>query len=193
MKELSNKSLAILVAIAIVVSVVGTFTLLSTLDPSVTGAATGIARVAVTGLVAISLPVNTVDFGYVVQGNSKNTITNSPPPLVVQNDGGVFVNVSIARDNTSTAMFTGTGGGDNTASFRYKIDTVGGEPNSFNYGASTTSWANVPGTTADEDVIAELNWSDSSDSAEIDLSIAVPADESLGAKNETLVFIAEQS
>lgn len=193
MSELSNKALAVLVALAIIVSIGGTLTLLTKIRPIATGAAIGIAKVDVKGLVAISLPVNAVDFGATVQGSSKDTIANNPPPLTVQNDGGVLVNVSIARDNASTPLFSGTGGGDNTASFRFKVDTAGAEPGSFNYAASTTSWTNVPGTTPMDDIIAELNYSDSSDLAEVDLQINVPIDEPLGLKNETLVFTAEQS
>lgn len=192
-EEISNKTLAILVVIAVIVSIGTTIVLLSQMSPGTTGAATGLAKVDVTGLVAISLPTNTVDFGSVVQGYSANTTTGSPAPLTVQNDGGVLVNVSIAKDNSSSALFSGTGSGDNTATFQFKIDTVGGEPNSFNYGSSQTSWTNVPGTTAIDDVITELKYSDSTDSAEVDLMINVPSDEPLGAKNETLVFTAEQS
>ncbi|MEA3430524.1 MAG: hypothetical protein U9R08_04590 [Nanoarchaeota archaeon] len=192
-EEISNKTLAILVIIAVIVSIGTTVTLLTRLDSGATGAATGLAKVDVTGLVAISLPSNTVDFGSVVQGYTADTTTNSPAPLTVQNDGGVPVNVSIERDNSSSALFSGTGSGDNTATFKFKIDTVSGEPNSFNYGSSTTSWTNVPGTTAIEDVITDLNYTNTNDIAEVDLQINVPNDEPLGSKNETLVFIAEQS
>ena len=194
MGEISNKTLTVLVILAIIVSIGGTMTLLTKIRPGgATGAATGLAKVSIVGLVAISLPVNTVDFGATVQGSSKNTTLNSPAPLTVQNDGGVLVNVSIARDISSGWMFNGTGGGDNTNTFRFKIDTNGAEPNSFDYAASTIGWTNVPGTTPIDDIIAKLNYSDSNDLAEVDLLINVPIDEPLGQKNETLVFVAEQS
>lgn len=192
MNEISNKTLAILIAIAIVVSIAGTITFLVKIQPVATGAATGIAKVDVTGLVAISLPTNTVDFGTVYQGATDNTTDNSPGPLEIQNDGGVDVNVSIARDSSSTPLFSGTGGGDNTPSFRFKIDNST-EPNSFNWGTSTTSWTNVPGVSGINNVLNELKYQDSSDTAEVDLLIAVPLDEPVGLKNETLVFTAIQS
>jgi len=192
MTELSNKALAILVVVAIVVSVIGTVTIVTKVKPTATGAATGIAKVSVTGVVAISLPTNTVDFGSVYQGATKNTTTNNPSPLTVQNDGGVNVNVSIARDTGSSALFSGTGGGDNTASFQFKIDNST-EPNSYDYPASTTTWTNVPGTAGINNVLNTLKYNDVSDTAEVDLLITVPIDEPVGAKNETLVFTAVQS
>ena len=192
MGEISNKALAVLVALAIIVSLGGTVMLLTKIRPVMTGAATGIAKVDVTALVAISLPVNTVDFGSILQGYSDNTTDNSPAPLTVQNDGGVNVNVSIERDASSTPMFSGTGGGDSSTSFRFKINSSA-EANSFDYAQSTTNWTNVPGTTPIDDVIAVLNYSDSNDLAAVDLLINVPIDEPLGVKNETLLFTAEQS
>jgi hypothetical protein len=192
MNEISNKTLAILVALAIIVSVIGTITLLIRIKPIATGAATGIAKVDVTGLVAISLPTNTVDFGTVYQGATDNTTDNSPGPLIIQNDGGVDVNVSIARDVNSTALFSGTGGGDNTASFQFKVDNST-EPNSFNWATSTISWTNVPGVAGINNILNELKYNDASDTAEVDLLINVPFDEPVGQKNETLVFTAIQS
>ncbi len=188
----SNKALAVLVVLAIIISVGSTMMILNKIKLGTTGAATGIAKVNVTAIIAISLPVTTVDFGNIYQGYTDNTTDNNPFPLTVQNDGGVLVNVSIARDVASSALFSGTGGGDNTSSFQFKIANSS-EPNSFNYAASTTTWTNVPGITALGDVIAELNYSDSNDLSEIELLINVPYDETPGAKNETLVFIAEQS
>ncbi len=190
--EISNKGLAILVALAIIVSIASTVTLLAKIKPVTTGAATGIAKVDVSPIVAISLPVNAVDFGTVLQGATDNTTDNSPGPLIIQNDGGVDVNVSIARDTNSTPLFSGTGGGDNTASFKFKIDNST-EPNSFDYASSTTTWTNVPGVAGLNNVLNVLKFQDASDTAEVDLLINVPADESVGKKNETLVFTAAQS
>ena len=94
MKEISNQALAVLLVIAIVASLGETMFLISRPSLETTGAATGIAKVNVTPMIAISLPVNVVDFGVLYQGDTKNTTTDNPGPLVVQNDGSVFVNVS---------------------------------------------------------------------------------------------------
>ncbi|MBR9692167.1 hypothetical protein GOV06_05280 [Candidatus Woesearchaeota archaeon] len=192
MSEVSNKVLAVLVALAIIVSIGGTLMLLTKIKPTMTGAATGVAKVDVTAVVAISLPTSTVDFGTIYQGATDNTTDNSPGPLIIQNDGGVDVNVSIARDSNSSALFSGTGGGDNTVSFRFKIDNST-ESNSFNYAASTTTWTNVPGVAGINNMLNELKYNDATDTAEVDLLIDVPNDEPIGSKNETLVFTATQS
>jgi|GEM_PF-2942117 len=155
-----------------------------------TGGVTGIAKVEVECIMMISLPVSSVDFGKVVQGAIDDTDDNSPMPMLIQNDGQIRVDVSLARDNDSTPLFSGTGGGDNTTSFQFKIDQ--NESNSFNFSASLTNWTNVPGT-GGINAIYGLKYSDSNDAAEIDLKIQVPSDEPAGTKNETLLFIASAS
>ena len=189
-KEISNKTLAVLLVIAIVATLSETAFLVSRVNVgTVTGAATGIAKVNVTPLISISLPTSTVDFGTLLQGDTKNTTTNNPSPLVIQNDGSVFVNVSISRDASSSALFSGTGGGDNTNSFQFEISNST-EPGSFNWGQSTVSWTNVPGTAGINNVIARLNYADITDTANVELLVKVPTDEPTGPKNETLVFTA---
>jgi len=193
MKEISNQTLAVLLVVAIVASAGQTWFLMSGNSNMVaTGAATGIAKLNVTPVVAISLPVSSVDFGALFQGASMNTTSGSPAPLQVQNDGGVNVNVSIARDVSSSALFSGTGGGDNTASFQFKV-ADGVEPISFNTAQSTTNWTNVPGTSGLSNVIVGLKYQDIDDVAQVHLLVNVPSDESPGSKSETLVFTASQA
>jgi hypothetical protein len=158
---------------------------------SATGLATGIARVRVVCMMSISLPASSVDFGDVYQGQTDDTSDGSPAPMVVQNDGSVRVDVTIARDASSSPLFSGTGGGDDTASFQFKADSTN-ETGSFNHSGSITNWTNVPGT-APLTAIYGLKYSDSQDSAEIDLRIQVPTDEPMGEKNETLDFTATAS
>jgi hypothetical protein len=191
MKEISNQTLAVLLVVAIVASAGQAVLLMPNKHLEATGAATGLAKVNIASIVAISLPTSTVDFGTLFQGSTKNTTTNSPGPLTVQNDGGVNVNVSLVRDALSSALFSGTGGGDSTASFQFKVsDRI--EVGSID-AASQTSWTNVPGTSAISNVIAGLKYNDANDIAAVDLLVNVPSDEPIGAKNETLVFTAIQA
>jgi hypothetical protein len=187
MTDISNKTLAALVVVAIVASLGSTFVLLNKTGVASTGQITGEAKVNVTAVVAISLPVNTVDFGTVYQGFNRSTDGGSPAPLVLQNDGGVNVNVSAS----GTALFGGTGGGDNTASFQYKARDDS-EPGSFTTGASVTTYVNVA-TTARNNFIANLKYGDATDSSYVDLKISVPYDETVGQKTSTLTFIATQA
>ena len=193
MGEVSNTVLAVLLALTLVVFASGTYLILDKVEvESPVGAVTGVAKVNVTAVVAISLPTSVVDFGDVFQGATKNTTIDSPPPLTIQNDGGVKVNVSIARDSASSALFSGIGGGDNTSSFQFKF-AIGAEVGSFNTVTSTTTFTNVPGVTPLANQLNELNFDDSKDIAEVDLLINVPSDEPPGQKNTTLVFTASIS
>ncbi len=157
----------------------------------ITGAPVGTTTVEVQPSVYVTLPVSSVNFGNVSAGSTKNTTSNSPPPFVIRNDGTVLVNVSIARDNSSSTLFSGTGGGDNSGSFQFKA-AVAGEGVSANPSCSISQWTNVPGTSSLV-VLCEFNYIDTNDEAEIDLLIAVPIDESAGSKQESLVFTATAS
>jgi len=155
---------------------------------SLTGAAAGLAKVNVLCFTALSIPQGTVDFGDLTQGSTKNTTTDTPLPLLLQNDGSVDVNVTLARDANSTPLFSGTGGGDNTSSFQFKVDE-GNETSSFNIAESVTVFTPVPGVTP-LPIIADLEFNNTEDTAEIDLLVIVPFDEPAGAKEELLNFIA---
>lgn len=154
----------------------------------VTGAPTGVASVSVQEAVQISLVANSVNFGNVTVGESKNTTSNSPPPFLLRNDGAVRVNVSIERETSSSQMFSGTGGGDNTASFQFR-PAVAGEGVSADPSCSLLNWTNVPGRTPLV-FLCKFNYADTNDEAEVELLINVPADEPSGYKAESLVFTA---
>ncbi len=191
-KEVSFQNLLVLALILIIISVSLTVLVLNQTKPfSITGLVSGIARVNVSDMLIISLPVNEVDFGTISRGSSDDTTDNNPQPFLIQNDGNVKVDVTIARDANSTPLFNGTGGGDNSSSFQFKADRSS-EHDSFNYGQSQNSWANVPGT-ASVLVVKGLKFADNHDTAEVDLKIAVPFDEPPGLKSEGLNFIAAQS
>ncbi|MEA3430522.1 MAG: hypothetical protein U9R08_04580 [Nanoarchaeota archaeon] len=193
-KEVSTHTLIIISIFFVLIAIAVTISFLSeyNLDwNSVTGNVVGLAEVDVVCLVGISMPVNHINFGAVPQSYFDDTTDNNPEPMIIQNDGSIKVDVSIARDETSTALFSGTGGGDNTSSFQFKAD-YSNETGAFNYAESLTDWTYVPGTDG-LIAITGLNYSDSYDSAEIDLKIQVPYNEPLGKKNETLNFIATAS
>ncbi len=163
--------------------------------PPLTGYATsqtGIASVNILSAVELTLVVNTVNFGNMSIGQSDDTSDNIPAPLILRNDGSVRVNVTVNRDPASQPLFSGTGGGDNTASFMGKIDVVAGENNAYNPACTVTAWGNIPGTIPVL-AICYLNFADSKDEAEVDIQINVPSDEPVGSKSEALIFTAYQA
>lgn len=161
------------------------------LNNKITGKAIGTAQVNVLQVAQITLTADNVNFGNISAGSTDNTTDDNPVPFEIRNDGSVEVNVTIARQSNSTALFNGTGGGDDTASFQFKAG-VAGEGISANPACSVADWTHVPGTDPLV-VLCEFNYQDSNDEAEIELLINPPADEPAGTKSENLVFTAYQS
>ena len=139
----------------------------------------------ITSEVIISLPVSVVEFGTMNTSDTKNTTTNTPGPFELQNDGNCFVNITI----NATQLFTSIAAESNN--FTYKIDNKTGEEGSFDWVLSVTAWQQMP-ITSSETAIADLNWSDSTDIAEIDLFVDVPF-EIAGDKSTTVSLTASLS
>jgi hypothetical protein len=137
----------------------------------------------ITSEIIISLPVSIIEFGVMNISESKNTTTGSPGPFELQNDGNCLVNISI----NATQLFTSILAESNN--FTYKVDNKTGEEGSFDW--AVTTWQQMPITTT-ESAIADLNWSNSTDIAEIDLFVSVPF-ESYGTKSTTVSFTASLS
>ncbi len=183
------------IIITIVVAVLAIkFTDLGQAPSAITGAATGVAEVEVLEVVTISLPVDVVNFGQIAVGGVNDTTDNNPYPFVIQNDGTVVADVTIAREASSTPLFSGTDGGDNSSSFQFMAgveEAPGGNP-CYNVNTSVTTWTNVPGTTPIY-FVKELTFQTACDTVQVELRIQVPLDEPAGAKSETLVFIGSKS
>ncbi|MFC1741785.1 hypothetical protein ACFL3V_04590 [Nanoarchaeota archaeon] len=131
MDEISNKTLATLLVVAIVISLAGTFFAMrgvTEITNIITGkAATGSAKVHINETASVNLIASTVDFssGYrnasVVTVSQECNLTSSaakptcwaesvvgtydPQDFDLENDGNVFVNVTIKSDAASTAFF----------------------------------------------------------------------------------------
>jgi len=135
-------------------------------------------------LLSATLNVSVVDFGSIGQYGSNDTTDNSPLPFVIENDGNAVSNISI----NSTAFWNTVT--STSKYYQYKIDNVTGEEGAFNWAATMTAWMNVSITGAMV-AIAELNYPDATDTAEIDLNITVPPSEAAGKKGATIIFTAE--
>ena len=134
----------------------------------------------------ISLLTSTVNFGSLSLSQNDNTTDDIPAPIVMDNDGNVFENVSVyAADDLWESV------ANPTDKFQFKIGNVTSELNSFNWTASTTIFTNLP--TAAVIAVVDLNYSDATDSAEADLKVEVPSDEPAGTKQSKVVFEAKRS
>jgi hypothetical protein len=143
-------------------------------------------NITINSYISLSLLTSTVDFGGLGLGVNDNTTDDSPGPIVMENDGNVIENVSIyAEDDLWESV------PNPTEKFQFKVDNVTTEKNSFNWSESITTFTNMP--TAAVVAVVDLNYQDSTDSAEVDLKIEVPTDEPLGVRTSKIVFEAKRS
>ena len=139
----------------------------------------------INSLISLTLPTSSVDFGTLALGSNENTTDDSPAPIKVENDGNVLINISLYANESlwvSKSL--------NTSFFRFKIDNST-EEGSFNSAPSITDWFNI--TSYAVGAIKQLNFSDATDLAEIELYVSVPTDEIAGTKTSTLVIEGEAS
>jgi hypothetical protein len=135
--------------------------------------------------VVITLVNDAVNFSSLVLNQEKDTTTNTPTPFILQNDGNVIadlVNVSAQQSLWVSRPL-------NTEYFQMKA-RVSNESGSFN-SSSVTNWVYV--TNTNQSMIWGLNYSNTNDSAYLDLYIKVPGDEPPGIKSSSIIFSWEQS
>ena len=135
-------------------------------------------RINIQSQIITSLPNNTVNFGTMNISDTKNTTTNNPFPLLLQNDGNCLLNITINATDLWQSVF------GNSSYFQYKIDNKSTENGSFNWLLSQTNWQKMPNTS--QIAIVEINWNDSIDSAEVDLLVTVPAGEGSGDRSSMI-------
>jgi hypothetical protein len=131
--------------------------------------------------VSINLINNSINFGQMGLGETKNTATGNPGPFVIQNDGNVaadLVNVSADQNIWSSVPL-------NNQYFQMKA-RQSNESGSFNVSGSMMNWVNI--STSNQTVIRTLNYSDLNDSAYLDIQVTVPGAEPPGAKQTYVIF-----
>ena len=102
----------------------------------------------------------------------------------MRNDGNVYTNITIFATNLWNSVI------NPTAYYSYKIDnvTLTGENASFRASLSSVSYTNVPNVDLETLCIAELNYTDASDSVEVDINVTTPTDEAPGARGSIITF-----
>lgn len=130
----------------------------------------------------INVTRNSVIFSEIIAGEEGNdTSDDSPLPLLVENKGNIFVNISInATDPWSSQP---------NPSQYYQFKMRENESNAFNTGTSIMTYTNMPAVLTA--ALYELNWSDASDTFQIDINITGPIGEVSGSKNSTITVVAE--
>ena len=137
------------------------------------------------GVVAFSFVLQNISFGMMGPGEQDNTTDNSPMPFIIQNDGNVFIDISI---NAGSALWVQQP--LNTSYFQFRADDRN-EQGSFNLSASQVLWNNI--SLDNKQVIRQLGYSELNDTSVIDILMKVPIDEPAGTKSSNINFIAEKS
>lgn len=202
MGDISNKTLAILVGVAIVVSLVG---LLSVGKGGVVyisgraGSGEGPVSLNLTSEVSIKVE-NAIDFGNGrVWANSTNATLDSDAGTVqwgtwaagkkyikVENDGTVNISVNVTADQNAATFIGGT-----NPSFKLKaVETETGAC----AGTLVTTYTDVPDGTEDPINICDLlMYGLGEDEFNVSVRLVVPSDAPAGQRNTTLTFSAVQA
>ncbi|MFC1728654.1 hypothetical protein ACFLZ7_04310 [Nanoarchaeota archaeon] len=194
MADVSNKTLALLVGIALVVSVIG---LVAGPKVALTGRAPsgeGIGTLNLLGDLSIDMIDSKIDFlnGTVQSGQvcdldsaavakeathcEGDWLDNVLDVITVNNTGSVSANITVTSDKNAASWISGTG---STAEYKLHSGTCAGTAQSA-YTTLTT------GETAFCDDVAN------GENLNLTLKIQVPWDGSTGAQNATITFTAHQ-
>ena len=131
--------------------------------------------------VVLSLLNSSINFGTKNIGETDDTTDDTPSPFSVQNDGNCHMDMNISADDLLWDTQPTP-----SSYFQYKVDNYTGKEGAFNWSSSTTTWTNIPVTNTT--FVSWFNYSDATDSAEIDIRIDVPLDEPAWDKNAMIQF-----
>jgi hypothetical protein len=141
-------------------------------------------NISIQSLVEISLLNSSIAFGTIAFNTSQDTTDNSPLPLLIENIGNVLVNITIWATDLWNSV------SNPSQYYQFKVDNYTLENNSFNWGLSITSFANMSANGTGLLAISELNYTDLTDTAEVDINITGPVTETAGVRNSTITLTA---
>lgn len=122
---------------------------------------------------------------------SADTTVDIPLPFLLENLGNVYVNVDIDASD----LWESLGFGNPTENYQFKvdIDAISDDSiNSFDFEGSITEFTNLPSEGNAILAIANLNYTDITDTVETDIKITVPPQETPGEKSSTITFYASR-
>jgi hypothetical protein len=197
--EISNKTLAVLLIVAIALSLGGTLVSLNRLssvmnNPGITGyaAGTGIANVSVTSNAAIRFSVSVLNFGtgytnssiqQTCSMSSNNASGYSDGPsvcvnftaaanlrsLVIENYGNINLSVTLNSTANASTMF---GGPLNLQKFRYWVQE--NETTSCKYGLAPMGWGDM--NTTEKLICSDLSFNPVNNSLVVHINFTIPYD-----------------
>ena len=141
-------------------------------------------NISIISELVMSLPIQEIDFSNLTIGQSANTSTGNPAPLVLRNDGNTYLNVSI---NFST-LFSNVA--MPSSNYQFKVNRTADD--CFVDAGTQTTWLNANSITTF--AINRLNFTSGYQAgcrnASIDLLVSVPMNELPGKKSSIITFIS---
>ncbi|MSS74271.1 LamG domain-containing protein [Candidatus Pacearchaeota archaeon] len=148
------------------------------------GSFTAPFNISLQALISASLNISVVSFGSIGYLSSNNTESNSPKPFILINNGNALTDVKLSATNLWQSV------ANPSSNYQAKIANVTtngiSENGSFIWASSVTSYTSLP--LISSNFISSLNFTDVTDSAEIDINITVPSGEGPGLKTSTVTF-----
>ncbi len=212
-EDISNKSLAILLVVSIVISLGGLIVFTTLGGDKLTGAATSpiaLARVNITARASINWTVNSVDWGTgfvndtaqfcVLNTEGENNINNCSQfttvyeGLRLENDGNRRVSLNLSTNNTAAQFIGGTG-----ALYQWKLanneSNSCGDPgpgNTCSVNASALQYQGAYSTVSNTpvEVCPCYNFQNSDDFINAELQILIPSDSLTGVRESTITAVA---
>jgi len=211
-KDISNQTLAALLAIAIIISLLGTLFVVQRTQKItyISGAAieqdTATLTATIETTTAINFTYETLNWstGQIASGNANCTLATNDTsldsgcknfsvisrPLQIDNLGNQNVSLNLSTGKTGITLF---GGSANLDSYMWAMGenetgvclTAGGSGNGF----ENTTWSSVS-----TDPITACPWfnaGDTKDSIHLDIKLVIPSDASTGTLSDTITAVAE--
>ena len=203
-EEISNRTLAILLILAIAISLGGTIISLNrftqvNMITGLAGSSTGSARVNVTSTASLRFVKNATNFGdgsvNTSAGNQYCRLTaeelidyngtaatcigfnTSREELEIENDGNTLLNVTLASAKTPAQFIGGT-----TPEFMWKVDA--NESLVCDGSIAPADWTTV--STTDLQICPKLDFQNGNDSLDVHFNITIPYNSLTGVQTVTL-------
>jgi len=207
--ELSNKSLAFLLVVAIVISVGGTMISLTRLNSlqytgfTLSNSPQGTANLTINSSLVLTFVVSNVDFGTgytndtgagmeycIIDTNGTNPsgdcvgFNSNVGPFELQNDGNRNLTVTLSANKNASDFITGT-----SPVFQFFVENNATAPGCAS--PQPSSWTNANTSTPTICPSKGFDYTDGSDVMDIHVKVSIPQDATPGSK--TAIFTASGS
>jgi len=135
-------------------------------------------------VVMLSLNKAELDFGTMNPNDLDNTSDGNPAPFVLQNDGNCFSDVKLSAQMIWETVTTPS------SYYRFKADNQSGSETTFNvnwtHANSTREWTKMQ--IGAVKFLDYFNWSNATDTVDVDIELKVPPDEVAGDKGSWMTI-----